>query len=54
VNPEQPFAPGWLGVAFMLEGQPTAALGKIDPKLRGLRADPRFASFLKKMNLPPN
>jgi TolB-like protein/Flp pilus assembly protein TadD len=132
VNPEQPFAPGWLGVAFMVEGQPTAALGaferstsgvfrlsgaamvhqnlgharesqqaldeliakyghtgayqiaqvyawrgendrafgwldrayaqsdgglvllKMDPMLRGLRADPRFASFLKKMNLPPN
>jgi TolB-like protein/Flp pilus assembly protein TadD len=130
VNPEQPFAPGWLSVLYLLERQPEAALKaaqrsssavfrltgaamaqhdlghareaeqaldellakyghsgayqiagvyawrgerdrafewldrafaqgdggltliKVDPTLSGLRKDPRYASFLKKMNLP--
>ena len=132
VNPEQAFAPGWLGIVLLLEGQPAAALAafqrstsevfrltgaalarhdlgqakesqkaldalisrfghsgayqiatvyawrgekdrafewldrayaqgdggltliKIEPTLRGLRADPRYASLLRKMNLSPD
>ena len=132
ISPEQAFAPMWLGITLMLEGQPAAALAafarstsehyrlegagmahhdlgharesqqaldqllaryshngayqialvyawrgekdrafewldrayaqrdggltilKMDPMLRGLRTDPRFASFLKKLNLPPD
>ena len=27
---------------------------KVDPLLRGLRGDPRYAAVLRKMNLPPD
>jgi hypothetical protein len=29
-------------------------LVKIDPWLRGLHGDPRYAALLKRMNLPPH
>jgi hypothetical protein len=44
---------GWLDRAYA-QSDGGLVLLKMDPMLRGLRADPRFASFLKKMNLPPN
>ena len=43
----------WLDRAYA-QGDGGLIVLKMDPMLRGLRADPRFASFLKKMNLPPN
>jgi TolB-like protein/Tfp pilus assembly protein PilF len=41
----------WLGRAHA-EGDIGFALMKMDPLLRGLRGDPRYAALLKKMNLP--
>jgi tetratricopeptide (TPR) repeat protein len=67
VNPEQAFAPGWLGFILLLQGQPTAALqvsarstnevfrlmneASDDVMMRSLRNDPRYDAFLKELNL---
>ncbi len=41
----------WLEGA-RVQHDPGLTLVKADPTLRGLRGDPRYAAFLKKLNLP--
>lgn len=43
----------WLERAYA-QSDGGLTLIKMDPMLRGLRGDPKFAAFLKKMNVPPD
>jgi len=50
---EKDLAFEWLERAYVLRDGGLGGM-KVDPFLRNLRSDPRFASLLKKMNLPPD
>jgi tetratricopeptide (TPR) repeat protein len=48
-QPDEAFA--WLGRAFA-QRDDDLTLTKVEPLLKNLHGDPRFAAFLKKLNLP--